>query len=458
MKRWVKMLQVVAEHKAGDLIQVEEATARAYITAGLAEEAQAPETQLTEDDKSEIRQIGKEFAAEMAREIRQGFVQGLKRPNVSGNGGAEFDGDRIEGADSDTRSVGGWFKDVMIAVGAVGSDEREKSVNRLTATWNKGGYECKRAMSSTTGSAGGYTTPVLYESQIFKVAAEVGVILPGATTKPMGAKTVEWPALNQYTAPSAGQTAMYGGVSVYRKGESTQRTATNPTFAKVALTAIDLTAYCEIPRDLVADSTAVLDSYVPELMGGAIGWREDWEAFNGNGSGQFLGILNAPATILLNRNTSSHLKYQDIFGAYVRLYSQGKKNAVWIVHPYTVSELMQIQDPSSRFIMIPWQPNGNDTPLGSASMSGFKMLGLPVLESEKMPVLGSSGDLALIDRSAYYYGQRAGLEIGLSEHFKFDTDQIAIRAKERNDGQPALKKAITLADGSNTVSFAVLIN
>lgn len=457
MKRWIKLLQVVADHKAGDLIQVEEATARAYITAGLAEEAQAPESQLTEAEREEIRQIGRDFAVDLAKEIRQGLAHGLRRPNVSGDGGVEFE--TIEGVDRDDRSFGGFMRDALVALGAVPSEDREKAVNRLSHPWSRGGYGVKRAMSSTTGASGGYTTPVIYESQVFKVAAEQGVILPGATTKPMGAKTVEWPALNQYTAPSAGQTAMYGGVSVYRKTESSQRTASNPTFAKVALTAIDLTAYCEIPRDLVADSTAVLDSMVPELMGGAIGWREDWEAFNGNGSGQFLGCLNAPATISLSRNTSSHIKYQDIFGMYVRLYSAGKKNAVWLVHPYTVSELMQIQDPSSRFIMIPWQPQGNDaTPLGSASMSGFKMLGLPVLETEKAPVLGSTGDLMLIDRSAYYVGQRAGLEIGLSEHFKFDTDQIAIRAKIRNDGQPALKKAITLADGSNTVSFCVVLN
>jgi len=455
MKRWIKLLQVVAEHKAGDLIQVEEATARAYITAGLAEEAQAPESQLSDEERAEIRKIGQDFAVDLAKEIRQGLAVGLKRPNVAGNG-VEFE--TIEGVETDTRSVGGFLKDTLIALGAVASEDREKAVNRLAHPWSKGGYGVKRAMSSTTGSAGGYTTPVIYESQVFKVAAEQGVILPGATTKPMGAKTVEWPALNQFTAPSSGQTAMYGGVSVYRKTETSQRTATNPTFAKVALTAIDLTAYCEIPRDLVADSTAVLDSMVPELMGGAIGWREDWEAFNGNGSGQFLGALNAPATISLSRNTSSHIKYQDIFGMYVRLYSAGKKNAVWLVHPYTVSELMQIQDPSSRFIMIPWMPGGNETPLGAASMSGFKMLGLPVLETEKAPVLGSTGDLMLIDRSAYYVGQRAGLEIGLSEHFKFDTDAIAIRAKSRNDGQPALKKAITLADGSNTVSFCVVLN
>ncbi len=464
-KKWMKLLRAVADRAIGTVCEDAENIVDSYVAAGLAELVDAPPPELDEQTRAEVRTVGREMAVQFARELRAGAQAGARRPNVGGDGASllEFDGDIAAGESEEekihARTVGNWFRSSMIALSSTADSElRSRHHNRLVEKWSKGGYGVRRGLNEGTGGSGGYTTPVMYETQIFQIAAETGVIVPGAAMKPLGARSVEWPALNQYAAPTSGQSAFFGGVTVARKGESAQRSASQPGFNKVALSAIDLTAYTEMSRDLLDDSTAVLDAYVPDLLGKAIGWREDWECINGTGAGQFLGIVNAACTINLSRNTSSHIKYQDVFGLYVRLYSAGKKNAVWVVHPYTVSELLQIVDGSGRFIMIPWQPAGNDTPLGAAQATGFRMLGLPVLESEKAPVLGSTGDLMLCDRSAYFLGRRNGLEIGYSEHFKFDTDQIAIRAKLRNDGQPGFKKAITLADGTNTVSgFAMLV-
>ena len=131
-----------------------------------------------------------------------------------------------------------------------------------------------------------------------------------------------------------------------------------------------------------------------------------------------------------------------------------KKNACWLIHPYTMPVLEQIQDPSGRYLMRPYPIAGN------ASLEGgpcFQMEGIPIVETEKAPMAGSVGDLTLTDATRYLLGRRSGLEIGVSDQFLFDTDQIAIRFKLRNDGMPQLIKPITLADGSAQVSVNVVL-
>jgi HK97 family phage major capsid protein len=443
---WIRLLKVVGEHKVGDFLDVDEATSRAYVAAGLAEDGgNGPEHHLMRTAMAEFRAEMAGIVKGTADTIRQTTQElARNRPSVIEPGEAEADR---------TRGVGDYLRNVVTALdGSQEPEARQAAHERLTKV-----YGCKRGMAEGAGSTGGYSTPVLYEQQMFKVAAEQGVLTPDAREVPLGAREVEWPALDQYQVPTAGQSAVFGGVKVYRKTESAQRTASQPALSKVKLVANDLTAYTEFSRDLLADNTAALDSAVPELVGQAIGWREDWEGLNGNGSGQFLGMYNAPCTIQVTRNTSSRIKYVDVVTILSRLLpmSMNSPKLRWIAHPYTIPELLQIQDPAGRYIFLQYQTPGEGTINPSPK---WYMLGIPVKFTEKAPTLGNAGDLSLADADKYLVGRRSGLEIGLSEHFKFDTDQVAIRAKLRNDGQPWLKKAITLADGTNTASGFVVLN
>ena len=136
------------------------------------------------------------------------------------------------------------------------------------------------------------------------------------------------------------------------------------------------------------------------------------------------------------------------------------RSACWICHPYTLYSIETLQDPANHFIFIPnaavvGQPGMGVTAGGAATYRpAGVLLGWPIYTSEKVPALGTAGDLSLIDRKMYWVGRRSGLEIGLSEHFLFDTDQLAIRAKIRNDGKPGQIAPFYLADGtqSNQVS------
>ena len=73
------------------------------------------------------------------------------------------------------------------------------------------------------------------------------------------------------------------------------------------------------------------------------------------------------------------------------------------------------------------------------------------------PMLIPDHDILLADFSHYAVGIRKEMRLESSVHVAFQTDEIAHRCIVRVDGQPLWDEALTLEDGSTTVSpFIVL--
>lgn len=479
MSKYIHFTQDIGKTKAGDYSELADPVAKQFVDMGVAE--YAPEDPIARAVAMSMSQMTSVIEAQAQRQLEQQKTELKKydlatrdfaRPRfMAGRDGYQDPTSEID----KKRGVGDWFRCVMRTL--IASDSEARTI--LERPWEEGGYGC-RNMVEGVGSLGGYTTPVLYESQVFEVASEQSVLVSRSDQRPLAARQVEWPALNQYIAPTKGQAAWFGGMQVFRKGEATQRTEKDLKFDKIQMLASDLTAYTELSRDLIMDSTIPIDAYVVRMMGQAIGWREDWEAFNGSGVNQFMGITNSQATLSVTRHTTTTpmalaswtgwvanpIIFSDVWAMKVRML-QGARDPVWFAHPYTLQNLLSLQDPTGRFIFVPYTTVGNamSTPTGGgiAYRPAGYLVGDPVFLSEKVPapststntttsVYGPAGELLYVDCKSYWVGRRSGLEVGLSEHFKFDTDQLAIRAKIRNDGRPGQLYPITLADGTYQVS------
>jgi HK97 family phage major capsid protein len=476
--KWIELLKPVGEHPTGKFLEVEDHIARSYIDAGLAKEGgDGPDVVLLQRSIDTFRTELKTFVDSTATAISEAASSVAKRPVIR----TGDDTITATEAEADKRAGFGDMVKAIVVNADPGAEPVERAAARDTLTkvygmapepggmWSLSpsvplhprmqrefARSFNRNLAEGAGTTGGYLTQVTYETAIMEVAAEEQVFANRATNVPLGSRQVEWPALDQYTAPIAGQAAWYGGVKVYRKGEASQRTETDPAFKKIVLLANDLTGYTEFSRDLLQDSVVALDAMIPRLLGGAIGWRTDWEIQNGTDLGQFLGIANSPALISVTRGTASHISYADVFSMYVRLLPAEKSYAAWFVHPFGMEDIMKMKDEASRNVYLPAFPGGM---MGSISGKPVgTLLGLPVIETEKMATLGTAGDLGLYSMRRYLHGVRAGLEIGLSEHFKWDTDQIAIRAKVRNDGKPQLLSSIYLSDGSGTNKVSAFVS
>ena len=86
----------------------------------------------------------------------------------------------------------------------------------------------------------------------------------------------------------------------------------------------------------------------------------------------------------------------------------------------------------------------------------FSLLGKPMLFTEKVPALGTLGDLLLCDLSQYTIGLRKEVSLDKSIHVGWSTDTASYRAILRADGQGSWDKPITPKAG-DTLSWCVAL-
>jgi HK97 family phage major capsid protein len=175
--------------------------------------------------------------------------------------------------------------------------------------------------------------------------------------------------------------------------------------------------------------------------------------------GMPLGILKSAAMLTVTRGTSSHIEYADLVNMFASFFMGSLSRAMWIANQTTIKDLMSIVDHSGNRVFLPnsgitqaTAPSILDrtTSNGMRYSAAGTLLGLPIRFTEKLPPLGTSGDLILIDPTQYGVATRQNLEIGVSEHFKFNQDLISYRFKIRNDGRPMWLAPYQSADSANT--------
>ena len=301
-----------------------------------------------------------------------------------------------------------------------------------------------QVLSEATGTGGGYLVPQEFRNDLFDMAAENAGVRPRATVMRMASRSMVVPAVDLTTAPAAGNTQFFGGVKASWIETDTQKTETEPAFRNIELVAHELSGYTEVGNGLLADSGTALGPFLNNAFAGAINWYEDYAFLQGTGSGQPLGILNSPCKKeIADRETNDSFTLQDAATMISTLIpsSQGASSTAWIMNIGVLDKLVQMSDGTN----VIWIPNARQA-------LPMTLFGIPIVFTEKLPVLGDAGDIILGDLSYYWIGDRQDSEISASIHANFTKNQTVWRFSHRVDGQPALNNVITLADGTQTVA------
>ncbi len=350
-----------------------------------------------------------------------------------------------------------------------GGDESE---SRTMAQYNANTSVTRTGTDSVSGGQTyGFLVRPEWSDTLFRLPIEESVIEPYAYQIPvMQAVEFKEPALDQYGTPTAGQSSAYAGFSVTRKGEITARSASDGKVNEIDYKITDLTAYTTYSRDLDADAFIRIGAMLQQVLGQAFQWKKDYEFLQGNGVGQPMGILNGgalaanlqPSILNVDRNASNTITYEDLMNMQMQIHPAFWREMYWITNAaQTLIQLSSIKNNAGNYVYQPnslvgqWMPPsimGEGTPYNQLTWRAEgKLQGKPVLFSEKLPQLGSTGDLILVNpRYAYGVATRSGLEMGMSEHFLFSTDQIAVRWKLRNDAKPRMRGPYVQSDGGKT--------
>lgn len=302
--------------------------------------------------------------------------------------------------------------------------------------------------SSDIPSEGGFLIPETMRSEVLRLSLEQAIVRPRATVIPMSSLRLPVPTIDETSHVAS----VRGGLVGYWTEEGAELVASAAKFGRVMLEAKKLTIYAEVPNELPADAmgfSALLGQILPE----AVAWFEDDGFTNGNGSGEPEGWVESSGRVSFARQAAGKITWLDVVTAYSRMLPQSLSRAVWVASMDSLPTLATITT----------NPDGTGFPLlinvgGLPDAPRLTLLGRPLLLTEKVPALGSQGDLSFVDFGEYLIGDRQAMQAESSREYKFGSDKTAYRVIERVDGMPWIQTPLTPRNGGPTLSPIVQLD
>jgi HK97 family phage major capsid protein len=308
--------------------------------------------------------------------------------------------------------------------------------------------EEEKTMSGATGASGGFLIPPEFDATLQAAIGESSIVQPRATVIRMRRRQIQLPVLDQ-TGTTAGIPHWFGGLRFYYAEEGELKTESEAKFRDVTLTARKLIGYTTATDELVADSAISIGDFLSGPLGfaGGVAFMRDYMFLRGVGGGQPLGVLNAPATISVARASDNPIiGYGDLVNMLESFLPSAR--GVWVISHSALSDLLQLSGPT-----------GNPSYLWGSAVTGVPntLLGLPVIFTEKLPAVGTAGDVLLADFRYYLIGDRQATTIDSTQYDLWRYDKTSWRVVDRHDGRPWLSAPITFVNGITQVSPFVIL-
>lgn len=309
-------------------------------------------------------------------------------------------------------------------------------------------HEVMNAYSTADPASAGTLIPEEFRAQIYELALEGAVVRPRASVIEMTGGSISLPFVDVTT--HAGGT-FFGGMSFTWTAESGTIAASEAKFGRVKLEANKLTGGARIPNELWRDAPA-LNSWLMRSAPAGINFTEDVAFITGAGVGEPLGVQNSLALITVTKETNqvaATVVTENILKMYARVLPQSLPNSVWLANPTTFPQLMTLS--------IAVGTGGAPVSLVDIHASPtLTMLGRPLILTEKVPALGSAGDIGLYDFGFYLIGDRQAVSLESSEHSRFMNDETEVKIILRADGRPWIQSALTPKNGDSLSPFVIL--
>ncbi len=308
--------------------------------------------------------------------------------------------------------------------------------------------------NESTGADGGFLVPPQYSSEIMSVIEAQDSLLNRCRNIPVSG--------NEFKFPASEQTAHgTGGVQAYWDSEGDAMAATKPVFQNRSIKLDRLTALVPVTEEALEDSAAI-GAWVNMEAGAKMAFKISDAVLNGTGVGQPLGIVAAPGTVSVAKETSqvaATIVAENVLKMWSRMPAANRARAVWIAHSDCDVQLMQL---NVKVKNVAGTENVGGMPVymppnGLVGGGNSTLLGRPIVNVESCAALGTVGDFILADLSQYIAITKGGVKADQSMHFYFDQNVRAFRFVFRVGGEPWLSAAILRKNGSSTLSHFVTL-
>jgi len=431
-----QVLNLLKEGKFGEFIADyadAKNTANTDVLQQVKEETQRVMASWIKDNGGQIKRLNLDNANGV-RDLpsRQGKVYNAKAP-----------GARLDASDKAPDDMSEFLRAIWHHSNTLAESD---TLQAKAAAWKK----IQNDYGSVVPADGGFLIPETLRADLLQLAMENSIVRSRAQIIPMSSLAVPIPSVDETSRVSS----VFGGIVAYWTEEGAAATESQAKFGRVRLEAKKLTIYSEAPNELVADAPA-FGSFIGQNMPRAAAFYEDDAFLSGSGVGEPLGVLNGSGVVSVTRSNANLVDFDDVVNMFVRLLPGSYGTAVWLVSPKTVGQLLKLQLVTQN--VAGTENVGGSGPVwlqGGSAIGGapLTLLGRPVIISEKVPNLGTAGDLSLIDFSHYLIGDRQMMQATSSPHFKFSSDVTAYKIVERVDGRPWVNTALTPKNNGDTLS------
>lgn len=392
------------------------------------------------------RQVKDQTAAALAEFLKAAEAEGdIVRPDLTNRAVLNGYRPRVNAAAYNPRAMGAaldkdfsdsadYFRTIWH--NAANTADRQSRITRV-----------RNAFSSTVPSEGGFLIPETLRSELLRVSLESAVVRSRARVIPMETLRVPFPAVDATSNVSS----VFGGIVGYWTEEGAALTQSQASFGRVVLDAKKLTAYTEIPNELISDSAISFQMFLDQLFPEALAWYEDIGFMKGSGVGEPAGALSTanPAIVAVTKEAgqaAGTIVWENIVKMFARMLPASLGRAVWVASIDTFPELATMALSVGTGGSAIWLNNGVEGP-------PMTILGRPVVFTEKATgTLGTQGDISFVDFGFYLIGDRQVMSAMSSPHYKFGNDLTAYRIIERVDGKPWLQTSITPQNGGNPLT------
>ena len=281
-------------------------------------------------------------------------------------------------------------------------------------------------------SQGGFLVPEVYRADLQMIALENSIVRNNGATiiPPIKTDSVKIPYVNDVSHA----TTVFGGVQAQWTAEAALKPSTKPTFGQMELIPKKLAGLTYTSNELLADSAIALEPLIKKMFGSAWGYFEDLAFIAGTGVGQPLGILNCACLKVVNRHALLHVLFEDLREMFACMLGPSHPYAIWVINQSVLPDLigMTAQDAV---------PGANTNPIwinremGAENPIPGRIFGRPFFITEKVPALGTQGDIGYFDMRYYFIFDRQPITIDVSTHVAFTVDETCWRFVLRVAGQ-----------------------
>jgi len=308
-------------------------------------------------------------------------------------------------------------------------------------------------MGEVDPTGGGFLVQSDFASYVWTRAYDTGKVLSRVEKLPIStaANSIKIPGVDE-TSRATG--SRYGGVQSFWMAEGDPITGSKPKFRQIELDLKKLGSAMFVTDELLAD-TSLLTKIANTAFTEELIFMVEDAIIEGDGVGKPLGILKAPATVVVakqNGQASGSLVKENIDAMYSVLWSRSRENAVWLINQLLWPQLLQLSQVVGT--------GGAPVFLPAGTMSGkpyATLYGIPVVEVEYCSAPGTPGDIILTDLTQYALADKSGIQAASSMHVRFLYDEMTFRFTYRVDGKPFWSKPLTPFKGSQNLSAFVVL-